>query len=109
MLVMEKVNYDELDLNAGRKMKKKKGEVLRILDNFIQSDNDCVKVKDTECHYDNGDSMARCIMNTIKFHGFNNSVRCFVLNHEVYLKRKWCGENGKDEQGSNNPIVQSDK
>lgn len=109
MFIMEEVNYSELDLTYGRKRKKTKGRILELLNNFVDSDYDCVKVKDINCDYNNNDTLARCIMNCLKYSGLDKNVKCFVLDHEVYLKRKWGNENGKDEQGSDNSIVQSDK
>lgn len=61
-----------------------KTKLLTIIDEFIESGHECVKVEDF--HHKNAYVCAGCIRKSIeRFH--RNSVECSVYRGEVYLTR----------------------
>lgn len=71
-----------------KKQKKVKRDLKLILLEFIKSDLKCAKVVDNENEYYNNNDLRRTLDFVINKNGYNKDVKAFLLNGEVYLKRK---------------------
>lgn len=77
------VEFDKIK----KKSKKRSKTVKLMIESFINSGNDCCKVVDEENLYYHNNDLCRAIKQSIKDHDFD-SVKAFLANGEVYLKRK---------------------
>lgn len=71
-----------------KKQKKVKRDLKLILLEFIKSDLKCAKVVDNENEYYNNNDLRRTLDFVINKNGYDKYVKAFLLNGEVYLKRK---------------------
>lgn len=71
-----------------KKQKKVKRDLKLILLEFIKSDLKFAKVVDNENEYYNNNDLRRTLDFVINKNGYDKDVNVFLLNGEVYLKRK---------------------
>ena len=71
-----------------KKQKKVKRDLKLILLEFIKSDLKFAKVVDNENEYYNNNDLRRTLDFVISKNGYDKDVKVFLLNGEVYLKRK---------------------
>lgn len=67
--------------------KKRSNSIVLLLNSICESDAKCVKVIDDECQYNNNNDLARSISQYIDRCGYKNSLKLFMLNGEVYIKK----------------------
>ena len=81
------VNYDDL-----KQVKNKERFMIgKFFELFIESGHECVKVVDDENHYNNNNDLSaafRMVLKQLDNGKYKDIIKIFMLNGEVYLKRK---------------------